>query len=140
MYRACWEGEIPADLPSVIFLLRSSTYGGPDPHLIGPNAASDPVEYANGHALLASAAPLPRPKIPSPRGKRCATAAGRTGAAGDDRDLVTDDGVLWGDEAAIQQRLTGRAASMVSSWYPVPYRDAGPERLEKLARWLRWLW
>ena len=42
------------------------------------------------------------------------------------------------DEAAFQQSLIGRAASMVS-WYPVLYPEAGPERLEKLARRLRWL-
>ena len=42
------------------------------------------------------------------------------------------------DEVAFQQSLIGRAASMVS-WYPVLYPAAGPERLEKLARRLRWL-
>ncbi len=42
------------------------------------------------------------------------------------------------DEGAFQPSLIGRAASMVS-WYPVLYPDAGPERLEKLAKRLRWL-
>jgi aminoglycoside/choline kinase family phosphotransferase len=42
------------------------------------------------------------------------------------------------DEAAFQKSIIGRAASMVS-WYPVLYPEAGPERLEKLARRLRWL-